>query len=199
MKFVRTIFARYPSTLAFSQTSKPVTVPITLDHNRIVIDVYLPLPDGTSKRVRAWVDTGSSDMTMSQRVAALFGPVHCDGKSCTATPPPGNAHRRHEVFSVATCISPHVPAGVPNDFMVPGMSPEITSARRRSCATYDVVVDYANRQFTIGEPGSVQFSGKPTKAQIESPRADPDIAVRFEGETHKLGSRHRRLDQLYRQ
>ena len=38
------------------QTSKTVTVPITLDHNRIVIDVYLPLSDGTNKRVRAWVD-----------------------------------------------------------------------------------------------------------------------------------------------
>ncbi|MGB8832843.1 MAG: hypothetical protein WCC95_11875, partial [Candidatus Sulfotelmatobacter sp.] len=35
---------------------KSVTVPITLDHDRIVIDVYLPLPDGSTKRVRGWVD-----------------------------------------------------------------------------------------------------------------------------------------------
>lgn len=88
MKIARTIFAAIIlSSFAFSQTSKPVTVPITLDHNRVVIDVYLTLPDGTSKRVRALVNTGSSDLMMSQRVAALFGPVHCDGKSCTATPP----------------------------------------------------------------------------------------------------------------
>src|SRR5712672_2011920 len=31
---------------------KSVTVPVTLDHNRVVIDVYLPLADGSSKRVR---------------------------------------------------------------------------------------------------------------------------------------------------
>jgi len=77
-----------PAFVAFPQERpKPVTVPITLDHNRIVIDVYLPLSDGTSKRVRAWVDTGNSDMMMSQRIASLFGSVNCDDKVCNATPP----------------------------------------------------------------------------------------------------------------
>ncbi len=41
--------------------SKSATVPITLDHNRVVIDVYLPLPDGSTKRVRGWVDNGNPD------------------------------------------------------------------------------------------------------------------------------------------
>ena len=72
---------------AFAQLPKSVTVPITLDHNRIVIDVYLPLPDGTTKRVRAWVDTGSSEMMTSQRVGELFGPLNCDAQSCTTSLP----------------------------------------------------------------------------------------------------------------
>ena len=50
---------------------KSVTVPVTLDHNRVVIDVYLPLADGSTKRVRGWVDTGNSDLWMSRRVATL--------------------------------------------------------------------------------------------------------------------------------
>ena len=61
MKLVRMIIAVLGFALsAFAQAPpNPVTVPITLDHNRIVIDVYLPLPDGTRKRVRAWVETGN--------------------------------------------------------------------------------------------------------------------------------------------
>ena len=48
------------------------TVPVTLDHNRIIIDVYLPLPDGSQKRVRGWVDTGNADVWLSERVAKLM-------------------------------------------------------------------------------------------------------------------------------
>lgn len=149
---------------AFAQAPKPVTVPITLDHNRIVIDVYLPLPDGTSKRVRAWVDTGKSEMTTSQRVGELFGPVNCDGQTCTTSVP-------HELtiggmkISLAGVQNAHAPAGVPKDVMIPGMSPEI-NLPFTILRNYDVVFDYANRQFTIGEPGSVKFQGTSSKAAV---------------------------------
>src|SRR3979411_1242588 len=67
---------------------KSATVPITLDHNRIVIDVYLPLPDGSTKRVRGWVDNGNPDLGMSRRAATLMGlNVTCDDKGCSAPPP----------------------------------------------------------------------------------------------------------------
>jgi len=58
-----------------AQTPKPVTVPITLDHNRTIIDVYLPLPDGQTKRVRAWVDNGNPEMTITQGLATKLGLV----------------------------------------------------------------------------------------------------------------------------
>jgi len=89
MKFVRMVVAVPILALcAFpQQPPKSVTVPVTLDHNRMVIDVYLPLPDGTSKRVRARVDSGNSEMTMSPRIAALLGFVSCDGQVSNATPP----------------------------------------------------------------------------------------------------------------
>ena len=52
---------------------KSVTVPITLDHNRVIIDVYLPLPDGSTKRVRGWVDNGDTDLILSERLAKMIG------------------------------------------------------------------------------------------------------------------------------
>src|SRR4030081_1297796 len=62
------------------------TVPITLDHNRVVIDVYLPLAAGPTKRVRGWLHTGNSDLWMSRRVATLVGlTVDCGEKTCSAT------------------------------------------------------------------------------------------------------------------
>jgi hypothetical protein len=186
------------------QTSKAVTVPITLDHNRIVIDVYLPLPDGTSKRVRAWVDSGSSELMMSQRVAGLFGPVNCTDQVCNATPPPevvigasrivqsgvGNAITKGEIvtggmkLSLAEIHTAHVPADGPKDAMIAGMSPEITlpsTVLRHN----DVVFDYANREFTIGEPGTVKFKGKLSKVQVNAVGL-VRVATRIEDQPYNL-------------
>src|SRR5215471_21258970 len=52
---------------------KPVTVPITLDHNRTIIDVYLPLPDGSTKRVRGWVDNGNPELEITDTLAQKLG------------------------------------------------------------------------------------------------------------------------------
>src|SRR5208282_6757890 len=84
---LRTLLALAFVTTAAAQ-AKPVAVPITLDHDRVVIDVYLPLPDGTTKRIRGWVDNGNADLTMSRRAATLLGlNVTCDDKACTAPSP----------------------------------------------------------------------------------------------------------------
>jgi hypothetical protein len=167
MKFARRIFAAsILLTIALAQTPKSVTVPITLDHNRVVIDVYLPLPNGTSKRVRAWVDTGSSEMTTSQRVGEMFGPVSCDGQTCKTAIPPQLLIGGMKI-ALTGIQGAHTPAGVPKDVMVPGMSPEI-NLPSTILRNYDVVFDYANRQFTIGEPGSVKFQGTASRAQVNS-------------------------------
>lgn len=185
MKLVRMAIAilLLALSVAAQQAPKSVTVPITLDHNRIVIDVYLSLPDGTSKRVRAWVDSGNSELMMSQRVASLFGTVNCDHQICNATPPPELVIGGMKL-SLSDVHGAQVPLGVPSDVMVPGMSPEIslpaTVLRER-----DVVFDYANREFTVGEPGTVQFKGKPSKAQINS-LGLVQIASPIEGQSYNL-------------
>ncbi len=181
MKFVRTIFAAFFLwTAAFAQEPKSVTVPITLDHNRIVIDVYLPLPDGNTKRVRALVDTGATEMTASQRVGEIFGPIKCDAQTCETTLPPEIQIGGMKI-SLERMQTAHAPAGVPKDVMVAGMSPEITlpAAILRN---YDVVVDYATRQFTIGASGSVKFQGTPTKARV-NPTGLIDITGQLQGES----------------
>ncbi len=185
MKSVLTLVALLILTSLASpqERPRPVTVPITLDHNRIVIDVYLSLPDGTTKRVRAWVDSGNSELTMSRRIASLFGPVNCEAQVCSATPPSEVVIGGMKI-SLSGIQSAHVPAGFPNDVMVPGMSPEI-NLPSTVLRTHDVVFDYTNREFTIGEPGTVQFKGKPSKAQINA-LGLIQIPSQIEGQSYDL-------------
>ena len=64
MRFTAALSVLVLSTAAFTQNAprlasqvepESVTVPITLDHNRVLIDVGLPLPDGSTRKVRGWV------------------------------------------------------------------------------------------------------------------------------------------------
>jgi len=150
-----------------------------------VIDVYLPLPDGTSKRVRAWVDSGNSEMTMSQRIAALLGFVSCDGRVCNATPPREIVIGGMKISlpGVRTASAP-LTADKASDVMDPGMSAEI-NLPSAVLDNYDVVFDYQNREFTIGEPGTAQFKGKPTKVLIDAAGLI-QIPSQIEGQSYNL-------------
>jgi hypothetical protein len=185
MKLARTVVAALiVSCTAFAQSApKSATVPITLDHNRVVIDVFLPLPDGTNKRVRAWVDSGNSEMAMSQRVAALLGPVNCDKQDCTAKPPSEILIGGFKI-SLPGIHEAHAPAGVPTDLMDPGMGTEI-NLPSTVLRNYDVVIDYPNRQFTIAEPGSLTFKGDSSKALI-SPGGLIQVPSKIEDQTYNL-------------
>src|SRR5579864_7615121 len=147
--------------------NKSATVPITLDHDRIVIDVYLPLPDGSNKRVRGWVDNGNPNLEMSRRVATLMGlNVTCDDKTCSA-PPPAYITIGEIKIPLTASKQAHIPLKPPAAATVvfPGMSAEINipSAVLRS---YDVLIDFPNREFSIGAPGSIKFKGASSKALI---------------------------------
>ena len=50
-----------------------VTVPAAIDHNRVVIDADLPLPNGSTERVHAWVDNGNPDLYLSRRWLRCWG------------------------------------------------------------------------------------------------------------------------------
>ena len=61
------------SSLLAQTAPKSVTVPVTLDHNRTIVDVRLPLPDGKTTRVRAWVDTGNPELWITADLAKKLG------------------------------------------------------------------------------------------------------------------------------
>jgi hypothetical protein len=61
--------------VAFSQKefNKSVTVPFTLDHNRMLVDAELQRRDGSWRKVRLWVDSGSPEFFISETLAHDLG------------------------------------------------------------------------------------------------------------------------------
>jgi hypothetical protein len=166
-----------------------VTVPITLDHNRIVIDVYLPLPDGTTKRIRGWVDNGNPDLEISRRAAALMGlKLTCNDneKDCSAPPPPEITIGGMKI-SLAGVKQARIPLKPVNaaSVMAPGMSAEI-NIPSTVLRNYDVLVDFPEREFTLAAPRTLKFKGMSTKIQINTTSGLVQIPSQIENKKYNL-------------
>lgn len=181
--------AAEPSTPAVSQAEpKSVTVPITLDHYRIVIDGSLALADGTGTRVRVWVDNGNPEMEMSRRVASLLGlNVQCDDKACSAPPPPEITIAGMKI-SLAAVKETKIPLRAVNAaaVMAPGMNAEI-NLPSTVLRNYDVLVSFPDRQFTIAQPGALAFRGVKDKVLINAGNGLIQIPSKIENKKYNLG------------
>ena len=164
MKFAAIFFALLTAPL-FAQT----TIPITLDHNRVIIDVRFPLPDGTTTRVRAWVDNGNPDMWITERLARklglqLSGAVK-EAKEARVQSSQVPAEIRIGDLAIHPMYLKEVKALLDRKAIGPGLGAEI-NIPSTVLRNYDVSVDYLNREFTIGPPGSVHFTGARIPAQL---------------------------------
>jgi hypothetical protein len=172
---------------AFQPEVKSVTVPITLDHNRVVIDVDLPLPDGSTTRVRSWVDNGDPDLYLSRRAATLMGiDVACGEHVCSAPPP-------HEItiggmkISLASVSEAKIPlkpisaaAGIE-----PGMNAEI-NIPSTILRNYDVLINYPRGEFTIAHPGTLKFQGVPAKVIVSAGTGLIQVPSQIENKKYNL-------------
>mgnify|MGYP001767853820 CR=1 FL=1 len=52
---------------------KSVTVPFVLDHNRMLVEAEFQRKDGTWRKVRLWVDSGSTEFFISESLARDLG------------------------------------------------------------------------------------------------------------------------------
>jgi hypothetical protein len=147
--------------------TKPVTVPATIDHNRVVIRADLRLPNGSTETVRAWVDNGNPDLYLSRRVATLLGlDVKCGAQECSA-PPPSEIIVGGMSVPLTAVGEAKIPLRSPDQAAVlaSGMDAEInipSSILRH----YDVLVDFVERKFSIGAPGTIRFRGSAARVQV---------------------------------
>lgn len=161
---------------ALAQTAAPkepssATVPVTLDHNRIIIDVRFPLPDGSAKRVRAWVDNGNPEMWMTDDLAKNLGlAVSAEGQKgngveVRTSPPPSTMIIGGVAIHPSDVKQTKVIVG--RDAIAPGMSAEI-NIPSTVLRHYEVAIDYLNREFTIAAPGTLHPKGASGKVTVNA-------------------------------
>jgi hypothetical protein len=172
---------------AQSASSKPVTVPLLLDHNRVVIDVGLPLANGSSQRVRAWVDNGNPDLYLSRRAATLMGlAVVCGEKECTA-PPPAEVTIAGMKIPLTGIKEAKIPLKLVSAaaVMASGMNAEI-SIPSTILRNYDVLINFPDHEFTIGPPGSVKFRGIKAKVIVNAESGIIQVPTLIENKKYNL-------------
>jgi hypothetical protein len=181
------VFAQGASEGRPSSAPKFVTVPFTLDHDRVVIEVGLPLPDGSQMLVNAWVDSGNPEFDISQRLSQVLGlKMNCNAKTCSA-PPPREITIAGMSIPLDGLKDAEVP-GTPNSgssVIAPGMSAEI-SLPSSILRHYDVLVDFPGRKFTIGLPGSIKFKGIRSKIQVNGENGLIQVPSQIENKKYNL-------------
>ena len=146
-----------------------VTVPATIDHNRVVVDAEVTAANGSTEPVHAWVDNGNAEFEISRRLATTLGlAVSCDDKECSASPPPSISIGGMSI-SLATVKQAKIPLKPVSAAAVlaPGMKVEI-NLPSTVLRQYDILVDFPGRKFSIGPPGSIHFYGSSSKALINA-------------------------------
>jgi len=166
---------------------EPVTVPAAIDHNRVVVDADIRLPDGSTQRVHAWVDNGNPDLELSRHLATMLGlAVTCDDKACSAPAPPAIAIGGMTIAldGIKEAHIPLKPVSAASVF-APGLNAEI-NVPATVLRHYDVLVDYPGRKFSIGAPGSIHFRGSSGKVQINADNGLIQLPTQIEKKKYNL-------------
>jgi hypothetical protein len=165
----------------------PVTIPAVIDHNRVVIDADLPLPDGSTQHIHAWVDNGNPDLYLSRHLATLLAlNVSCDDKACSAPPPRAVIVGGMEI-SLAAVKEAHIPLKPVSAAAVlaPGLNAEI-NIPSTILRHYDVLVDFPGHKFTIGAPGAIHFQGSSAKVLINAENGLIQVPSQIENKKYNL-------------
>ncbi len=136
------------------KTSKSVTIPMILDHNRMLVEAEFQRKDGTWRKAVLWVDTGNPDFIISETFARDLGIDITDPKE-------------QEIPSPAAVRIGEMPIsfdGVKSKVFIDkkwmfntmhndGNLPSTVLQK------YHIVIDYPALQFTIAEPGILSPAG----------------------------------------
>ncbi len=170
--------------------AQTATVPVTLDHNRIIIDVYLPLPDGGQKRVRGWLDNGNADLWVTERVAKLMGlqPTK-DSKEVEvlgAKVHTVEAPKEVVVGGMKIALGAAKEAKmISADSIAPGSSADI-NLPSTVLRNYDVIMDYLDRELTLAAQGQAKFTGKSAKVFVNPPNGLVQVPATITGKPYQL-------------
>jgi predicted aspartyl protease len=176
------------STIQTPEEPRQATVPFTLDHNRMIVEAQFVRPDGTPRKARAWVDTGSQHLVVAESLARDLGldlsGLRKDGTQDSAdssSPAPtvrlGRFPLDMKGIKVRVFPGTNLRAGVPAEAMVPA------SAFRHD----HVVFDYPALRMTVARPGTLRPRGTAVPCRVNPETGLFQIAALLDGESVQMG------------
>jgi hypothetical protein len=168
---------------------KSVTVPMTVDHNRVIIDVDLPLPNGTTQRVHAWLDNANPDLYLSRRLfESTGGSLSCDGQVCSGTPP-----LEMNIGGMTIALGGRIPGfgikeakvpagGAP---IAPGLDADI-NLPSTVLRNYDVLINFPDHELTLASSGSLKFKGVAAKVIVNTGNGLIQVPSQIENKKYSL-------------
>ena len=170
-----------------AQGPRSVTVPVTLDHNRMLVQAEVQRRDGSWRTALLWIDTGNPNMMLSEAFAQdlgidVSGLPRAAGATTLTVPPPaglriGGMPLRLDSVTTKVHLEPqwifrtmHVDANLP-----------ATTLQR-----YHVVFDYPRHLLTLAQPGSLRPRGVRAAASVNRTTGIVQIDAVVGGDTLSL-------------
>jgi hypothetical protein len=162
-----------------------VTLPLRLDHNRILVEVQFQRKDGTLRKATAWVDSGGPSLILGGPLAQELG-IEWDAAAAAeqdaqvdTSPPKGMrlGDLPLPLDGITCTVYPHLAhpfAGVPAEARLPSAV----------MSRFDVLFDYPGRNMTLAEPGTIRFKGTRVPCLVEPKTGIVQVDVNVGGETH---------------
>ena len=179
--FFSMLFLFVTSCRKASDTS--ITVPVLLDHNRMLVDAEIRRVDGTWRQARLWIDSGNPTFFISESLAHDLG-INLPGeteriRSTMEIPPPsglriGGFHLDLDDVPSTVTFQPywlfstmHTDGNLPSTLL----------------KKHHVVFDYPKQEFTLAEPGSLRPRGKRAAAVVHPETGIAQIDALIDGDS----------------
>jgi hypothetical protein len=165
-----------------------VTLPFTMDHNRMTVDVEFVRTDGTVRTARAWVDIGNQFVIVSQTLARDLG-LDLSGlkegetqhsvESASPAPPMRLGGMPLDVGGIKVLVHPGAQVR-------PGVSAEANLPA--SALRHDhVVFDYPARRLTVARPGVLKPRGVAIPCRVNAETGLFQVEAKLDGDSVQLG------------
>src|SRR5579872_6575362 len=174
LKFSLSLFALVALCLPClgSQDPPSGTASLIVDGNRIYAELMVIRPDGTPHKVLAFVDLGSPSIILSP---VLFKELQIDQKKPLTFKIGDMAV---DVDSNAVSSDAWLPYSIGGDRRVEALLPAGVMKK------YQLVIDYAHRTLTLGQPGAIKPAGVPVPFHINEKTGLIVVDVTVNGEVY---------------
>ena len=156
------------SGLVASEVTEPrsATVAMSLDHNRMTVEIAFTRVDGSPRPARAWVDTGGTTVMVAEPLARELGvdlsamPAGSEKPYASKTPVPPMS-----LGGILLDIENMNFAVRSGRFAMPGVQAECVLPAR-CLRRLHVVFDYPARQLTVARPGVLTPAGTAVPCRV---------------------------------